>query len=57
VIPVPEGTGNEQPVYIRFLKPGPNNTHEAIYFNTFAYGGLRCHGSSLAACGKSPVFF
>ena len=36
VVPVPEGNGNEQPAYIRFLKPGPNNTHEAVYFDTFA---------------------
>jgi hypothetical protein len=57
VVPVPEGTGNEQPVWIRFLKPGPNNTHEAIYFDTFAYDGLRCHGASLADCGMARGYY
>eukprot|EP01043_Picozoa_sp_COSAG02_P023640 COSAG02_NODE_1268_length_13537_cov_14.243637_4_plen_357_part_00 len=57
VVPVPDGTGNEQPVWIRFLKPGPNNTHEAIYFDTFAYDGLRCHGSSLADCGMAGDYY
>ena len=57
VVPVPEGTGNEQPVWIRFLKPGPNNTHEAVYFDTFAYDGLRCHGASLADCGMARDYY
>ena len=31
--------------------------HEAVYFDTFAYDGLRCHGASLADCGMARDYY
>ena len=59
IVPVPEGTGNEQPVMLRFLCPrcGPGGSPAVHYFDTFAYTGISCNGTALDDCGYAGEFF
>lgn len=61
-VPVANGTGYEQPVFIRFVAVNRTSARgisrpSALYFNTFAYVPSMCASDVLAGCDAPGDFF